>query len=269
MIKKIIYPVILLSAACNVPDKQPESKPHADATVMLNYAVKNILPHDTNAFTEGLLVHDGIIYEATGSPKELPSTESVVGPVEIATGTIDAKIRLNKDQYFGEGITLLNNKLYQLTYKNQLGFVYNFSNFKKLQDFKFASAEGWGLTTDGKQLIMSDGTHTLTYLDTVSFQSTKALRVYDENGAVDKLNELEFINGYIYANIYGTPFIVKVDTATGKVAGKLDMISLVNEARGKNPNALELNGIAYDAVNKKVYVTGKMWPNIYEISFGL
>jgi glutamine cyclotransferase len=174
---------------------------------------------------------------------------------------------LDREKYFGEGIVFLNNKIYQLTYQTKKGFVYDQKNFRKIGEFTYHSKEGWGMTTDGINLIMSDGTSTLTYLDPNSFQPVKTISVTNENGPVKKLNELEFIRGFIYANVYTTSTIIKIDPQTGKEAGKLDLGSLAAEAKIKYPSALEMNGIAYDSASQKVYVTGKLWPNIYEIEF--
>jgi glutamine cyclotransferase len=176
-------------------------------------------------------------------------------------------VELNRQKYFGEGISFLNGKVYQLTYKSKIGFVYDAKTFKKIGDFAFASKEGWGMTTDGTSLIMSDGTSLITYLQPGGFKIIKSITVSDENGPVANVNELEFIKGFIYANIYDTNNMIKIDTATGKVVGKLDLSSLANEAKVKYPASLEMNGIAYDSTIGKVYVTGKMWPYIFQIEF--
>jgi glutaminyl-peptide cyclotransferase len=267
----VLFSVLLLGLlSCNSAAKPGESNESGYAenpTPVINYAVTAVHPHDTTAFTEGLLVHNGRLYESTGSPAELPQTRSLFGPVDPETGLIDQKVELDRQKYFGEGIVFLGGKVYQLTYQTRKGFVYDAGTFQKLGEFTFPSNEGWGLTTDGSSLIMSDGTSRLTYLDPATFQPGKTLQVTDENGPLAKLNELEFINGAIYANVYETSFIVKIDTSTGKVTGRLNLASLEKEAKMKNPASKEMNGIAYDSVNKKVFVTGKMWPNIYEIGF--
>jgi glutamine cyclotransferase len=185
----------------------------------------------------------------------------------MKTGVINKKAELDRKEYFGEGIVFLGGKLFQLTYQTRKGFVYDAKTFQKTGEFTFPSKEGWGLTTDGSSLIMSDGTSQLTYLNPTSFQIRKTLQVTDENGAVSGLNELELINGSLFANVYTKPFIVRIDTVTGNVTGKLDLSSIVNEAKVKYPASLEMNGIAFDSMSHKVFVTGKMWPNIYEISF--
>ena len=234
---------------------------------IINYAVTNYFGHDTSLFTEGLLFHDGQLFESTGSPDEFPHTRSLVGISDLTTGKFSSKIEIDKSKYFGEGIVFLNNKLYQLTYKNKIGFIYDAKTFKHIGQFEYSNNEGWSLTTDGTNLIMSDGTDMLTYLDTTKLTPAKTVRVTENGYAVDKLNELEFIKGFIYANIWTTDFIVKIDPANGEVVGKFDLSALANEAKGINLNADVLNGIAYDSISDKVYVTGKRWANIYQIQF--
>ena len=256
--------------SCKTKDRSEDSTEGSEtknATPAINYVVINVYPHDTTSFTEGLLIHDGKLYESTGSPAELPQTKSLFGPIDLKTGIIKPKAELDRQKYFGEGIAFLNGKVFQLTYQTKKGFVYDANTFQKLSEFTFPSKEGWGLTTDGISLIMSDGTNQLTYLDPSTYQTRKTLQVTDENGLVINLNELEFIKGSIYANVYTTPLIVKIDTSSGSVTGKLNLTSLAYEAKVKYPDALEMNGIAYDSTIGKVFVTGKMWPNIYEIAF--
>lgn len=222
-------------------------------------------PHSTNSFTEGLLFHDGKLFESTGAPDELPKTRSLFGTVDLNTGEINIKVELDRSQYFGEGITFLNDKVFQLTYKSKVGFIYDATTFKQIKEFTIPSKEGWGLTTDGNYLIMSDGTHVLTYLDANSLEVIKTVAVSENGFAKTKLNELEYINGYIYANIWMTNFIIKIDPKNGEVVGKLDLTSYANEAASIFPEALELNGIAYNPETGNTFVTGKLWPRIYEI----
>lgn len=249
------------STDVNYSGSTPEAAP------LINYALNKTYPHDTTAFTEGLLVHEGQLYESTGAAHGMLQTRSLFGVVDPATGKIDVKAELDREKYFGEGITFLNGKVYQLTYQTKVGFVYNAQSFQQVGQFTFPSKEGWGLTTDGHSLIMSDGTNILTYLDPSTFAAQKTLNVSDGNGAVSQLNELEYINGFLYANVYTTNQVVKIDPGSGLVVGRLDLTSLVQEAKLKYPGALEMNGIAYDSTSKSVYVTGKMWPHIYKISF--
>jgi glutamine cyclotransferase len=234
---------------------------------MISYSVAGKHGHDTNLFTEGLDFHNGTLFESTGSPPELPQTKSVIGITDLATGKFSTKVELDRSKYFGEGIVFLKDKLYQLTYKNNTGFVYDAATFKQIGQFKFANTEGWGLTTDGTHLIMSDGTNKLTYLDPEKLTPVKTLNVTESGYAIDRLNELEVIKGYIYANVWMSHIIVKIDPASGNVVGKMDLSQLAQEAERKNPGIDVTNGIAYDETTDKVYVTGKLWPNIYQIDF--
>jgi len=236
-------------------------------TPQINYSVTKEFSHDTSLFTEGLLFHNGTLYESTGSPDELPFTKSLIITDDLSTGHFDKKVELDKAKYFGEGIVFLNGKLYQLTYKNQIGFIYDAKTFKQIGTFKYSNTEGWSLTTDGKNLIMSDGTDKLTFLNPKNLTPIKGLSVTNNNSPLTNINELEFIKGFIYANVWRTDSIVKIDTSNGKVVGILDLSSLVFEAKNKQPNADVLNGIAYDSVADKIYVTGKLWTNVYEINF--
>jgi glutamine cyclotransferase len=266
----IIYSAFLLLSCNNITSSSDDAgnpKAANSTTPTINYSLTRTYPHDTTSFTEGFLVHEGKVFESTGSPNELPQTQSLFGEVDLHTGRILKKVELDKKKYFGEGMVFLKDKIYQLTYQTKVGFVYDAKTFKQSGEFTFPSKEGWGMTTDDTYLIMSDGTSSLTYLDPSNFTTLKTISVTDEHGPVMNINELEFIKGFIYANIYTTNTIIKIDPNTGKVAGKLDLGSLANEVKIKHPGSMEMNGIAYDVHTDKIYVTGKMWPNIYEIQF--
>lgn len=221
----------------------------------ITYKLKTRWKHDTGAFTEGLLIHQGKLYESTGQ------TQSYIGIVDIKTGKTDKKVVLD-DKYFGEGITILNDKVYQLTWRTNVGFVYDLDTFDKIGEFKY-DTEGWGLTHDGHHLIMSDGTEKLIYLDTTTFEPVKTVRVKDENGFVTKLNELEYMEGYMLANQWETNRILKIDPQSGNVVGILDLTPLAREAKMENPMSDVLNGIAYHPSTKLLIVTGKFWPSSY------
>ena len=267
-ITTVFIAFILLHVACNNSDSQNKNtESTSNPSAFISYVVTRSYAHDTTSFTEGFLVHEGTLYESTGSPIEMSQTRSIVGPVDLKTGMIDKKIELDREKYFGEGIVFLKGKIYQLTYQTKKGFVYDQKNFRKIGEFTYPSKEGWGMTTDGINLIMSDGTSIITYLDADSFQPVKTISVANENGPVINLNELEFIRGFIYANVFNTSTIIKIDPQTGKEVGRLDLSSLAAEAKIKYPASLEMNGIAYDSSSQKVYVTGKFWPHIYEIEF--
>lgn len=251
-----LFPVIFISC-------RESNKP----VPIINYTVTNIFPHDTTLFTEGFVVYNGELFESTGSPEEAPHAESLIGKINLTTGKMDIKVKLDKAKYFGEGIVFFKDKLYQLTYQNKMGFIYDAKSFKQLGVFTYSNAEGWGMTTDGINLIMSDGTHKLTFLNPENLQPQKTLNVTENENLVEKLNELEFINGYIYANVWMTNNIVKIDPLNGNIMGKLDLNALSMDAKFKNIGSETLNGIAYDSSADKIYVTGKFWPNIYQIEF--
>jgi len=263
-----ITALALLGCNCN-NNTQPGNNQPAISAAIINYSVSAYFPHDTNSFTEGLLVHNGQLWEATGHAPDdnQPQTRSLFGIVDMKTGQINVKAEIDKNKYFGEGISFINNRLYQLTLSPKVGFVYDTAGFKKLSEFNFPGKEGWGLTTDGANLIMSDGTGTLYYLNPATLQTVKTLVVTQDGIAADSLNELEYINGYIYANVWLTNTIIKIEPATGNIVGRLDLTSLAEEAKNKYPGSLEMNGIAYDSVRDKIYITGKMWPTIYQIQF--
>jgi len=260
-----IYILAVILFACN--DSKKSTSEETESIPTIAFQLVNSFPHDTTAFTEGLLVHNNQLFESTGSPDELAETASVIGILDLNTGRLDKKVSLDKSKYFGEGIAILNDKVYQLTYKSQKGFVYDLKSFNKIKEFSYNNAEGWGLTTDGQALIMSDGTYNLTYLDPNSLSVIKTLPIRENGFAKEQLNELEYIKGFIYANIWQTNEIVKIDPSTGNVVAKLDLGSVANDARTRYPKSMETNGIAFDSTGNKVYVTGKMWPRVYQIEF--
>jgi glutamine cyclotransferase len=270
MNKILLFVFIVLIAACN--NNNPDTTttiPAADnsnASADLHFSVVNIFPHDTTSYTEGFLVHEGKLYESSGYTETIPSTRSLFGEVDMKTGRIQPKAELDKKKYFGEGISFFDGKIYQLTWTTHIGFIYDAKTFKKLGEFSY-NTDGWGMTTDGTYLIMSDGSSNLSYHDPTNFKLIKILGVSDNNGPVANINELEYIDGFIYANIYQTNYIIKIDPASGKVVGRADFSSIAAEAKNKYPGSEYMNGIAYDSAAKKIYITGKLWPNIYEVKF--
>ncbi len=246
-------------------DKNQKAPADPEIIPVLGYALVKSRPHDTLSFTEGLLIRNGILYESTGSFPQFPSLRSVFGPVDSVTGKIDVKVELDKEIYCGEGICYLKGKYYQLTYQNRVGFAYHAETYVKIGEFNLPGSEGWGLTTDGKSLIMSDGTDKLTCLDPETFLVTRIINVTENGIAKRYLNELEFFRGYIYANVWLTNTIVKIDPASGVVKGILDLTTLVQKAESAFPGSMEMNGIAYDSISGNVRITGKFWPEIYEI----
>jgi glutamine cyclotransferase len=228
-----------------------------DSVSIYSYSIVNSFPHDPSAFTQGLVYDNGFLYEGTGL-----LGQSSVRKVNLETGDI-LKIHHLPPRYFGEGITIFRDKLFQVTWKSNIGFVYNKYSLELLNSFEIQT-EGWGLTNDGKNLIMSDGTSTIRFLDFDTFEEIKKIEIMDQNETVTKINELEYVNGEIYANIWETGFIAIIDPRKGKVVGWIDLSDLLNSlSYEKNINVL--NGIAYDKVKDRLFVTGKLWPTIFEI----
>jgi glutamine cyclotransferase len=263
---RLAFISIVLLAACNGPDKPADvpANPENAPPPLINYSVMKTYPHDTAYFLEGFEFYNGSLYESTGSPENYPYP-SWLGKLDLNTGKLQNPVTLDK-RYFGEGITIFKDKVYQLTYTTRKGFVYDAKTLKKLQEFTY-NTEGWGMTHDSASLIMGDGSSNLYYIDPVTFKTQKILGVVDQNGPVSNINELEYIDGFIYANQWQTPYILKIDPNSGKIVGKLNLDTLVNEVGNKFPEHDYLNGIAYNPETRTVFVTGKRWPTIYEIKF--
>src|SRR2546421_1590375 len=252
-------------AACNNSDRQTENVTSIEsAPAILNYTVIKSYPHDTSFFTEGLEFHDGKLLESSGGQKEDTPHPSAFGVADLKTGKVEKKVELDNGKYFGEGITAFNGKIYQLTWQNHKGFIYDAKTFKKIKEFDY-QGEGWSLTHDSSHLIMSNGSSNLQFLDPESLKVLSIVSVTDNNGPVSNINELEYIDGYLYANVWQSNQILKIDPASGKVIGKIDLSTLFHEAKNKSANADVLNGIAYNPSTKTIYVTGKLWPMIFEI----
>lgn len=226
--------------------------------VEYTYTIVNKFPHDENAYTQGLEISNGKLYEGTGQ-----FGQSQLRQVDLSTGVVKNSVKLD-DNYFGEGITVMGNKIYQLTWKNKTGFVYDKTTFNKLEEFTYIT-EGWGLANDGKHLILSDGTSLLYFLDPVSFKIVKTLDVWDNKSMQVLLNELEYIDGKIWANVYQSDIILQIDPVSGKVLGKADLTGIM-KPEDTNAGAEVLNGIAYDTNGKRIFVTGKNWGKLYEIT---
>jgi glutaminyl-peptide cyclotransferase len=263
---KQLFSLLVLAlglAACN--NNNPESGNSNSAAAIpapaiLNYTVLNIYPHDTSSFTEGLLLHEGKLLESTGNKGRSKLLE-----VDIKTGKIKKSIKL-ADDYFGEGITVLNGKIYQLTYQEHKVFVYDL-NFKKLpQEFEWPY-EGWGMTTDGKSLIINTGGSNLYFVNPETFKIERTLGVTNNNGYVSNINEMEWVDGAIYANIWQTNEIIKINPQTGLVEAKADFTDILKKQNIPDSSAEAFNGIAYNSASKTFYVTGKWWPALFEIKF--
>ncbi|MCX8019126.1 MAG: glutaminyl-peptide cyclotransferase [Chitinophagaceae bacterium] len=250
--------IVLLFVGCK-SGKQKENPDSKKSSVKpLGFTILNTYPHDTSSYTQGLAVYNGELYEGTGN-----YGQSQLRKVDLKTGKALFQIPLDKN-YFGEGIAILRDTLYQLTWKEKKVFVYSVKPLKKVKEYTL-SGEGWGLTTDGTHLIVSDGSSKLSFHDPSTFRQIKTLDVTEDGNLVFNLNELEFIRGFIYANQYQYPYILKIDPASGQVTGKLDVSNLWQRAQQIYRYAEVPNGIAYDERNDKIYITGKWWPELYEI----
>ncbi len=220
--------------------------------------VVDSFPHDQRAFTQGLFFRDGLLYEGTGL-----YGESSLRVVRLEDGAVLRSVDL-EPRFFGEGIAALGDKVYQLTWREGTGFIYDADSLERIGEFTYAG-EGWGLTTDGTHLIMSDGSSVLRWLDPQTLETVGSLEVRGEGGAIALLNELEYVEGEIWANVWLSSVICRIDPATGKVLGWIDLRELAAQEREVNPGADVLNGIAFDGDTGRVVVTGKLWSRIYAI----
>jgi len=265
-LRLIVLTMLLVSVSCD--GKKPAlaqspvgntNRPPLEwqAATDLTYEVVAELPHDAEAYTQGLVLHEGHWIESTGK-----NGQTTLRRVDPATGAVVLKKNLVAN-FFGEGCTVLGGKIYQLSWKNQEGFVYDAASFQWQKNFSY-TGEGWGLTNDGTSLIMSNGSNILQFIDPVTFKPGKVLKVEWNGQPLDKLNELEFIEGEIFANIWFKDQIVRIDPANGRVIGMIDLAGIdKKEKRLEEDNVL--NGIAYDPVTRNIFVTGKCWPKIYQI----
>ncbi len=242
------------------PTSSPTATPTPSPTPFMSngpktytYKIVNTYPHDTAAFTEGLVFDKGVLYESTGKSSSLRR-------VNLESGVVLQEINL-PSEYFGEGLTVVKDSLVQLTWENHVGFVYDKATFDLLGNFSY-STEGWGLTYDGNRLIMSDGTSNLYFLDPATFQKVGQVNVHDGNSSVTEINELEYINGDVYANIWLQQKIAIINPQTGTVKGWIDLTGIY---QSNNIDDV-LNGIAYDTQNNRLFITGKDWPNLYQIT---
>ena len=261
--------LISLAACTNNTDKDPgtqnsgatEPAPAVNAPRSISYSILNTYPHDTSSFTQGLTVFNGALYEGTGE-----YGHSHLMRTDVITGKIEKKIKLD-DKYFGEGITVLRDTIYQLTWKEKTVFAYTLKDFKKVKEFSI-NTEGWGITTDGKDLLVSDGSSNIYYYNPSTFQLQRTQTVTEAGSLAYNLNELEYIDGFIYANQWQQPYIMKIEPGSGSVVGKIDLTDIWNRVKAKDPVADVPNGIAFDSASKKIYITGKKWPELYEVQLG-
>lgn len=265
--KKMTWLVLLAGVfSCNNPDSGQgksgnSTTPLPDAPKAISYSIINTYPHDTGSFTEGILFYKGDLYESTGN-----YGTSHLLKVDLKTGKPLKDLKLD-DKYFGEGIAIVNDTIYQLTYREKVGFMYSLKDFKKLGEFTFAAAEGWGMTTDGKSIIATDGSSNLFYYEPGTFKLQRTQSVTESGSLAFNLNELEYIDGYLYANQWQAPYILKIDPASGQIVAKADLTEVWKRVQLTDPKADVPNGIAYDETTKKIYVTGKLWPELYELQF--
>ncbi|NSW93344.1 MAG: glutaminyl-peptide cyclotransferase [Bacteroidales bacterium] len=226
----------------------------------VRYGFKTVhtYPHDAEAFTQGLFYHDGRLYEGTGQ-----EAGSSLREVELETGRVIRQINLDPS-LFGEGITLYKDRIYQVTWQNKVGFVYERATFNLINKIYYQT-QGWGLTTVGDRIAMSDGSNIIYFYEPELFTVESRIEVYDNEKAVDQLNELEYINGEIWANIWMTDLIARIDPITGKVNSYIDLSMIFPDSKRIEVNADVLNGIAYDESGNRIFVTGKRWPKLYEI----
>ena len=235
----------------------PEPSTNSNVIPLYTYKVVNTYPHDQSAFTEGLVFEDGVLYEGTGL-----NGYSNLRIVKLETGET-LQIYELPPQFFGEGVTIYGNKIIQLTWKSHISFVYDKYSFKLMQDFNYPD-EGWGITHDGKHLIMSDGSSTLHFLDPETFKEIGQIEVSANDIPVTRINELEYIQGEIYANIWQTERIARINPLTGQVISWIDLKGILSP-EDHSETVDVLNGIAYDAKNSRLFVTGKFWPKLFEI----
>jgi glutamine cyclotransferase len=271
LVKKTLCIVLIAGSLSSCGDPKTETDSNANTALLtpppavLQYSVIKVYPHDTASYTQGLIWQNNHLIEGTGEPGF-----SKLRNIDLQTGKPEKEISLGAE-YFGEGVTLFNNKIYQLTWKEHKVFVYDPVTFKKLQEFEW-TYEGWGLTHNGKQLIVSTGGSNIYFVNPETFKIERTLGVTDNNGYVSMINELEFVDGKIYANIYETDYIVRINPETGVVEARADLSDFLKQTgatydpRTVNPGYV-LNGIAYNAEKKTFYITGKRWPVLAEVKF--
>jgi glutamine cyclotransferase len=247
----------LLIALAQLLLGQSSPQLHGAGPPEYTFKIVQAFPHDTTAFTQGLAYLEGFLYESTGL-----NGRSSLRKVRLETGEVVQRVDL-APEFFGEGITLIKDQVVQLTWQSHTGFVYNVRDFRLLRRFSY-SGEGWGLASNGREIFMSDGTPVIRVLDTGTLQEKRRVTVRGGDTPIDQLNELEFVEGEIFANVWQTDRIARISPQSGRVVGWIDLKGLLSPIYRLQPGAV-LNGIAYDSVRKRLFVTGKLWPNIFEI----
>lgn len=252
--------LFFLFISCNNSDTNNNSNTDKSSIPVSTPSIVSTFPHDTSYFTEGLEFYDNSLLESTG----LPGKSRLV-QYDPLTGKVSKQLKL-EDQYFGEGITVLHDTLYQLTWQQHVAFLYDVKTFKKIKELPF-KADGWGLTNDGKYIIASSGASSLFYYEPGTLKLVKEVPVSENGNPVPNVNELEYVDGYVYANQWQYDYIVKIDPSNGNVVAKYDLGGLHDSIKRIKPDEQMLNGIAYNHTTKKFYVTGKNWPQMYEVQF--
>jgi glutaminyl-peptide cyclotransferase len=255
LLRLLLLALLFLLVSCSGAAHLNEPAPDA---ALYSFDVRGSWPHDVGAFTQGLEYYEGSLYESTGG-----HGTSSLRQVELETGRVLRRVDVPRE-YFAEGLTIFHGKIYQLTWQAHKGFIYDLASFQMLGEFAY-EGEGWGLTHDERSLIMSDGTNQIRFLDPVNLRVERAIKVYDEGRPLMKLNELEYIRGEIYANIWQTDWIVRLDPRTGKILGRIDLKGLL-PAADRTGTTDVLNGIAYDEAHDRLFVTGKLWPKLFQIT---
>jgi glutamine cyclotransferase len=250
-------PFLLLATLALVGCNEARVDVVPDGVPVYGYALVNVFPHDTTAFTQGLAVHDGWLLESAGL-----EGRSTLRRVELQTGRVDRIVSVPAP-HFAEGMTILGGKIYQLAWKSGRGFVYDAKTLEKTGEFPYAG-EGWGLTNDGESLILSDGTNVIRFLDPATFRVKRTITVTRGGKPLDQLNELEYVKGEIFANVWLSSGIARIDPRDGRLTGWIDLSGLAGTGASDNPDAV-LNGIAYDPASGRLFVTGKLWPKLFEI----
>jgi glutamine cyclotransferase len=249
--------LFLLAASSRDLIAQIGHKVSANSPPEYTFTIVQAFPHDTSAFTQGLAYSDGFLYEGTGR-----KGQSSLRKVRPETGVVVQQANLGSE-FFGEGITIVKGRVFQLTWTSQIGFVYDLNDFHLLRKFSF-SGEGWGLASNGREVFLSDGTSQIRVLDSESLHEKRRLKVHDGATPIDQLNELEFVEGQIFANIWHSNRIARISPQSGEVVGWIDLTGILSSVFHLEAEAV-LNGIAYDPVGKRLFVTGKLWPRVFEI----
>lgn len=257
----LVVGLVFLFTSCGSSDQPSGDDTPTPQTPAISFTVVGSVAHDTSYFTEGLEFYKGALLESTGL-----ENQSRLLKYDLQTGKIAGEVKLD-GKYFGEGITVLRDTLYQLTYRNGVVHVYDAKTLKKIKEIPYSNGEGWGLTHDSTYLIGNNNGNGLFYYDPATFKIIKRVDVMENDAPAVNINEMEYVNGFIYANQWQYPYILKIDPASGNVVAKMDLSSLIAQEKVANPKALEFNGIAYNPDTKKFYVTGKNWSKIYQLQF--